>query len=1181
MVWKKTFVTLGMLCLCSSVAWAQSSTRPRPKTPGTGANAPRTAGKTDPASQELNAEKSQSIRNAHEQQQQHRRRLQQSNRLVADPPEGGCPASGNDCCAAGSGPGCSDVDCCNTVCAADPFCCDTAWDSICAGGAAAMCGDLCGGGGTNDDCADRITIGEGDTAYNTAGATTDGLPTGPACVFFGNDIINNDLWYNFVAPPGCTTVTVSTCGSVGDSELAVYEGCDLGNCPPAQAPVACNDDACGLLSQVTFPATEGVCYKIRVGTFSAGGVSSGNLNVTCGEPPSACDSAVNDCCVAGGGPGCTNSNPNCCEAICAADPFCCDVAWDSLCSGAAVADDVNCDCEAPMPCLTSTNDCCAAGVGPGCNQPDCCMAICAADPFCCDVAWDGLCAGAALTNPACVCELPECPPNNNDCCVASPDGTPGCNNTNPDCCGTICVADSFCCAIAWDGLCAMAAVNNDAACDCEVTCPPAENSCFATGGPGCNDPTCCAAVCAIDPFCCQVLWDGICVSEAFADPANCPPPPPPGNDACEAREPVCDGATAFTTLGATTDGPAHPADCLFFGDDQISQDIWYNYTASCTGIAIIQTCGSAFDTELAVYDGIDCPVGDDNLLACNDDACGLQSQVIVDLMAGQFYKIRVGGFGTAQGDGTLSINCIGVCVECPDGAFDEGAFDPNCGLPPPGQSNCCFANGGIGCDTQSCQDAVCAIDPFCCNIAWDGICAAEAQDLCPDICQTSPDPDGGCNATPNGFAPIACGDTSCGTGGAANGTRDTDWYELVLESAQEITWQVTAEFPSVAGIIASPCPQGSFLQFATAGPCMTASVTRCLDAGTWYLFAAPNVFVGVECGAAYVATLTCSGETCDPPSNCCSPHGGLGCDNQECQDLICAADPFCCDVAWDGLCSGAANAQCAVCMGGGGGGSNCCVANGGLGCDCQTCQDIVCAVDAFCCDTAWDAICAGEAASMCGDLCAGGECEPPPGPVTITSANPPDNHLDPLQNVTANLAQTPQGIGAALTPDEGSVQYSPIEVTFSDTPNPEPTPCNVVVECSGPPALPAGPDAPCPTVVSVTQTEGVGATYEIGLSGPIPTRECTTITFLGTVPGENLQYRFLPGDYNLSGTTNTQDLLDLVLALNNFTAAGNPARYDGNRNGVVNTQDLLRCVQLLNGTLTTEVWNQKNVSACP
>ena len=52
----------------------------------------------------------------------------------------GDPSAGT-CCAPHSGLGCSDADCCKTVCNVDPFCCDVGWDEYCAGGASVLCAD--------------------------------------------------------------------------------------------------------------------------------------------------------------------------------------------------------------------------------------------------------------------------------------------------------------------------------------------------------------------------------------------------------------------------------------------------------------------------------------------------------------------------------------------------------------------------------------------------------------------------------------------------------------------------------------------------------------------------------------------------------------------------------------------------------------------------------------------------------------------------------------------------------------------------------------------------------------------------------------------------------------------------------------------------------------------------------
>jgi len=60
-----------------------------------------------------------------------------------------------------------------------------------------------------------------------------------------------------------------------------------------------------------------------------------------------------------------------------------------------------------------------------------------------------------------------------------------------------------------------------------------------------------------------------------------------------------------------------------------------------------------------------------------------------------------------------------------------------CGLP--GGNNCCAPsqNGTRGCENGACCSKVCAVDPFCCNVQWDSICAARAKVLCKEICCTA------------------------------------------------------------------------------------------------------------------------------------------------------------------------------------------------------------------------------------------------------------------------------------------------------------------------------------------------------------------------------------------------------------------------------------------------------------
>ena len=67
----------------------------------------------------------------------------------------------------------------------------------------------------NDDCVSAITISDGNTAFDTTGAATDGpnVPGGVGdCNDFAKPSIYNDIWFNYIAP--CTgTLQVRTCSA--------------------------------------------------------------------------------------------------------------------------------------------------------------------------------------------------------------------------------------------------------------------------------------------------------------------------------------------------------------------------------------------------------------------------------------------------------------------------------------------------------------------------------------------------------------------------------------------------------------------------------------------------------------------------------------------------------------------------------------------------------------------------------------------------------------------------------------------------------------------------------------------------------------------------------------------------------------------------------------------------------
>ncbi len=124
---------------------------------------------------------------------------------------------------------------------------------------------------------------------------------------------------------------------------------------------------------------------------------------------------------------------------------------------------------------------------------------------------------------------------------------------------------------------------------------------------------------------------------------------PAENDFCADATPINEVTNLpFSTLAATQSG-VNPG-CG--GTDPV--DIWYAYTATVSGDATFDLCGSEFDTRIAVWDNCG-----GNLLACNDDDCGYQSAVNLPVTMGTTYYVQVGGYNDDTGNGDLTINVIG------------------------------------------------------------------------------------------------------------------------------------------------------------------------------------------------------------------------------------------------------------------------------------------------------------------------------------------------------------------------------------------------------------------------------------------------------------------------------------------------------------------------------------------
>ncbi len=133
-----------------------------------------------------------------------------------------CPPSRHDCLTVGS-PGCTDTDCCLTICAFDPFCCAVEWDVMCVDeasvspactGASYSCAGV--ESGVANDCAPYCLelAPFSSVAFDTSNATTDGPPTD--CDY------GKDIWYCVMAP-GIGQLTASVSDAAFDPIVALYD----------------------------------------------------------------------------------------------------------------------------------------------------------------------------------------------------------------------------------------------------------------------------------------------------------------------------------------------------------------------------------------------------------------------------------------------------------------------------------------------------------------------------------------------------------------------------------------------------------------------------------------------------------------------------------------------------------------------------------------------------------------------------------------------------------------------------------------------------------------------------------------------------------------------------------------------------------------------------------------------
>ena len=629
------------------------------------------------------------------------------------------------------------------------------------------------------------------------------------------------------------------------------------------------------------------------------------------------------------------------------------------------------------PACGSGGDCCTGTPGtPGCMDVTCCQTVCACDPYCCDVEWDGFCAadgfppgsgcGAEVLCPnICAGGPGVCGPGNGDCCTG--DGTPGCDDVA--CCEAVCAFDSFCCDVAWDDLCASEAVDIcPALCGtpCDVTCAPGKipenepecglvdhdgdgvpddqvnggcnspvfanpsNCCVAHAGPGCDDAACQATVCAVDPFCCNVEWDGICASEAAQ---------------------LCGGLcqATFPYFSPIACGDSYCASGAFDPGIGFRDTDWYKVVLPAE-TAVTWCAEAEFDVVVGIVNngGVDSCAGVSSFLTFAIGEPCTQTCVTACLTAGTWY-LFVGADFTAPRPCPSEYNATLTCAECvlPD---NDDCVDAIVLVPPADVT---------GSTSLATPDAA----PFCdFSVTAPGVwyrVSGTGNTMTASLCNPGTNYDTKLHV----YCP-ECDDLNCVVGdddfcGFPPGYSQVEWCTeigrdyLILVSgfgASTGDFQLTL----VEGAACNNPPTCMGVCGNQGGDCCspTPGTPGCLDATCCNAVCAIDPFC---CNVEWDQICADEAEMLCPP--CFPPPCFLDCAPGSTPEN----EPNC-GLPEDTV-NGGCNSPSAP--------SNCCVAHAGPGCDDATCQATVCAVDPFCCNVEWDGICAGEAQSMCGDLCSG------------------------------------------------------------------------------------------------------------------------------------------------------------------------------------------------------------------
>jgi len=165
-------------------------------------------------------------------------------------------------------------------------------------------------------------------------------------------------------------------------------------------------------------------------------------------------------------------------------------------------------------------------------------------------------------------------------------------------------------------------------------------------------------------------------SVALPGPASAAPP---GNDDFAAAVVIPDplpfsGSVSTEEATLEPDEPALGDTCGF----RVGRTVWYRYTPTTDTFLSATTLGSTFDTVLGVWSGPD--LATLSLVACNDDAGGLESNVSFLAEMGTQYNFQVGGFDRQSGQLDLTVREIGIAGAIEGTVTDDGTAQPLGGI---------------------------------------------------------------------------------------------------------------------------------------------------------------------------------------------------------------------------------------------------------------------------------------------------------------------------------------------------------------------------------------------------------------------------------------------------------------------------------------------------------------------